>query len=508
MSRAVSPTTLLPIPVLSCIALLGLVASTSAQCDPQWLGNAGLGTGSVYTLTTWDADGAGPQAPLLVVGGTFVTAGGITVNRIATLDVQTGVWAGFGGGVVATTGPFGTTGDVRTVTVGANNMLYVGGNFGTAGGLFMPGCARWDGSAWSPVGFPIFAPGGPSRLLAMPNGDIVAIGGPSPGLHRFDGSSWNPETGPGGIYQTAAFDAAGSLLMGTSSGVYRQSGTSWIQLGSGAEVRAIAVRDGQIFAAGTFTSISGVAADNIARYDGNTWSPLGGGVSGGSSTFGQVASLAFLPNGDLVAGGTFTQAGGAPANRLARWNGTSWSPLGSGVDSRVVVLATLPAGQLAVGGEFNNAGGLPSPRLVRFASACVANTAGGGAGCAGSGGANVLTALSGAWTGGNFTARATGLPSSGNVFAIGVYGFSAAALPLAAILPQGLPGCVLHTTDDILFGYLPAAGTIDTSVAIPNSVLLAGQSFHHQVLPIELDASNFITAVSATNSLVVTVGAF
>ena len=503
---------LLPVSILSCMALLGLAPGTSAQCAPQWLGNAGLGTAVstdvVNTLTVWDADGAGPQAPLLVVGGNFVTIGGITVNRIATFNVQTGVWAGLSGGVQAASGPFGSTGDVRAAVVGANNQVYIAGNFTSVGGFLLPGIARWNGSVWSNVGFPIFTSSWPNQLLKLPNGDILALGS-ALGPMLWDGVSWNPGTAPlgGGQFRTAALDAAGNLLMGTSNGVYRQSGTSWTQLGGGADVWAIAVHDGQIIAAGTFTSIAGVAANSIARFDGSTWSPLGSGVSGGISSLGEVTSLAVLPNGDLVAGGTFTQAGGAAANRLARWDGTSWSALGSGVDNRVRALVTVPGGQLAVGGEFNNAGGSTIRRFALYTSTCVATTAVGGAGCAGSGGANVLTAMSDAWIGGNFTARATGLPSSGNVLAIGVYGFSAAAQPLAAILPQGLPGCVLHSTDDILFGYVAAAGTVDTSVAIPDSVLLAGQFFHHQVLPIELDANQVITAVSATNSLVVTVGA-
>jgi hypothetical protein len=37
--------------------------------------------------------------------------------------------------------------------------------------------------------------------------------------------------------------------------------------------------------------------------------------------------LATLPNGDLVAGGIFT----SPASYVARWNGTSWSALGTGL---------------------------------------------------------------------------------------------------------------------------------------------------------------------------------
>lgn len=45
---------------------------------------------------------------------------------------------------------------------------------------------------------------------------------------------------------------------------------------------------------------------------------------------GPVFALAKMPNGDLVAGGSFGIAGSVNANRIARWNGSRWAPIGSG----------------------------------------------------------------------------------------------------------------------------------------------------------------------------------
>ena len=36
---------------------------------------------------------------------------------------------------------------------------------------------------------------------------------------------------------------------------------------------------------------------------------------------------------NVYAGGWFTTAGGIPANRIAKWEGSSWSALGSGIVS-------------------------------------------------------------------------------------------------------------------------------------------------------------------------------
>jgi hypothetical protein len=43
----------------------------------------------------------------------------------------------------------------------------------------------------------------------------------------------------------------------------------------------------------------------------------------------------------LYAGGIFTTAGGAAANRIARWDGASWSPLGSGANDAVEALTVV-----------------------------------------------------------------------------------------------------------------------------------------------------------------------
>ena len=72
---------------------------------------------------------------------------------------------------------------------------------------------------------------------------------------------------------------------------------------------------------------------------------------------GYVHALAVLPSGDLIAGGSFTTSGGQAINYIARWNGTSWSPLGPGADNLVYALAVLPNGDLIAAGSFTAAAG-------------------------------------------------------------------------------------------------------------------------------------------------------
>lgn len=103
----------------------------------------------------------------------------------------------------------------------------------------------------------------------------------------------------------------------------------------------------------------------IAAYDGSNWSALGSGLGGGPlGSFGQVNTIIEAPNGDVYASGTFSAAGGAAADGIAHWDGNNWSPLGNGlvantINARVHDMLLLPNGDLLVVGLFAAALGGP-----------------------------------------------------------------------------------------------------------------------------------------------------
>ena len=76
-----------------------------------------------------------------------------------------------------------------------------------------------------------------------------------------------------------------------------------------------------------------------------------------------VCALA-VSGSDLYAGGEFTTAGGSAANYVAKWNGSSWSALGSGMNNNVLALAA-SGSDLYAGGDFTTAGGKLSTYLAR-----------------------------------------------------------------------------------------------------------------------------------------------
>jgi len=66
----------------------------------------------------------------------------------------------------------------------------------------------------------------------------------------------------------------------------------------------------------------------------------------------------------VYAGGYFTTAGGSAARNIAKWNGNSWSALGSGMNDDVKALAASGT-DLYAGGYFTTAGGRVSPYIAR-----------------------------------------------------------------------------------------------------------------------------------------------
>jgi hypothetical protein len=123
--------------------------------------------------------------------------------------------------------------------------------------------------------------------------------------------------------------------------------------------------NGDLIAGGWFDTAGGVSVNKIARWNGLTWAPLGSGLSSADDFYG-VFALAVMPSGDLIAGGSFNSAGGIAANNVARWNGAVWDALGSGVDAEVRALKATDAGDVAVGGLFVTAGTSPSSYFARY----------------------------------------------------------------------------------------------------------------------------------------------
>src|SRR5437867_3808936 len=169
------------------------------------------------------------------------------------------------------------------------------------------------------------------------------------------------------LYAGGYFTAAGG---GAATNIAKWNGSSWSALGSGigGSVYALAVSGSDLYAGGYFTAAGGSSANRIAKWNGSSWSALGSGL--GRPPGYPVYVYALVVSGsDLYAGGQFTTAGGSAASSIAKWNGSSWSALGSGIGGGVygsaVYALAVSGSDLYAGGYFTTAGGKVSAYIAR-----------------------------------------------------------------------------------------------------------------------------------------------
>jgi hypothetical protein len=489
--------------LLACFALIafGPQGLAVAQCGYTWIPHGLSSTAAVLTLASLPGN-------CVAAGGLFQVAG-TTVSNIAVLDRNSGTWDSLAGG---------SDGPVFAVAVRPNGDLLAGGHFSTVGGVPANNIARWNGTNWLPFGSG--TSGGSSTLpgirafATMPNGDLVAAGDftaidgvPAPALARWNGTTWSTigTLANGHLIYALEVMPNGDLVIGGDTFVERWNGATWTTIGStGGWVSAMSARaNGDLVVAGSFNRIDSVNANNIARWDGTAWHPLALGLDW------NARALATLPDGDLIVGGNFdyafNQGGFLFVDGLARWNGTTWSGFGPGADDYVYAIARNSDDTYTMAGIFDTIGGLASPALASMATTCPAGASAFGSGCAGSAGPVVLAATSLPWLGSTCRARTTGVPA--NAIAIGVLGLGQVVVPLSPVLPAG-PGCFLLASPDVLDLQFPTAGVVTTSFAVPDTLAVLGLSIRHQVVPFEFGAGGSLLAVSASNSVVLTVGSF
>lgn len=210
-------------------------------------------------------------------------------------------------------GSFGTAGAapgaVMDLVTDGEGRVYLAGSFLTAGGQPSPTIAMWDGNRWHPLGTDS-SPGIVLALAVTPDGTLYAGGQfteirgvAAKGIAMWDGSSW------------AQVGSGLDNLIETSFGT-----NEWV---AAMEVGP----DGTLYVGGGFTSINGVSVNNIAQFDGTTWSAMGNGINGNAPTFGGGVQTISVVGPDMIyAGGKFgeTNTHGEFFETVKFWNGATW----------------------------------------------------------------------------------------------------------------------------------------------------------------------------------------
>lgn len=100
--------------------------------------------------------------------------------------------------------------------------------------------------------------------------------------------------------------------------------------GADSKINCLEIYNNELYAGGSFVSMNGLSVSRIAKWNGTSWSGVGGGIHGGME---EVTCMAVYHN-QLYVGGDFYFSGSnnLSTNCIARWNGTSWDSVGCGLN--------------------------------------------------------------------------------------------------------------------------------------------------------------------------------
>ncbi len=158
------------------------------------------------------------------------------------------------------------------------------------------------------------------------------------------------------VYVGGDFSTAGGVIIAELA-VFDNNTQTWSKVGNATLVHAITSpsihalafdSQGSLIVGGQFDSIGGLVTPNIAKWNGTSWSKMGSGLGNTNS---EVDSLA-VSGTDIYAGGTFT----SPLGAVAHWNGASWTSLGSGVSQSFyqnVDAIAISGNNVYIGGSFD-----------------------------------------------------------------------------------------------------------------------------------------------------------
>ena len=302
----------------SALASAAFVSAAVGQCTPSWdysLSSPGAASGYVGALTKYQGD--------LIVSGSFSGIGGVANTQyLARLNEASGSWEPLGAGIGS-----GISNAFGTSFAEFQGDLYVGGFFAeTIGVAGTKSIARWDGSAFHSLGtgwgfetvnavwslLATDAIGGQERLYIGGGFDTIA-GQPAGCIASWDGTTLTP--------LASSMTLVGINPLVTCMAVFDD------EQGGGP----------QLYIGGRFSAVNGVPANMIARWNGSSWSAVGTNLTPRFATA-EIDAMLVHDDGTgaaLYIGGTNLRVNADGINRAtAKWNGTTWSPVGQALTGR------------------------------------------------------------------------------------------------------------------------------------------------------------------------------
>ncbi len=214
------------------------------------------------------------------------------------------------------------------------NWLVIAGTFASACGVAATNVAAWDGAQFRPLGAGILAPAAGQAVTSLLVYENLLYATSHIGLFQFDGTDWVSLNGSQNLGVCRAVARySNSIVVATQSGkllIWLPNPGAWFEIASVRGVGAIndlVFHDSDLYVCGSFTSIDGVPASGIARWDFHDWMALGSGLTDSNGQLVAQDMCIDPVSGDLFVVGRFDNAGGSPVTGVGRWDGDNWIPV-------------------------------------------------------------------------------------------------------------------------------------------------------------------------------------
>lgn len=118
------------------------------------------------------------------------------------------------------------------------------------------------------------------------------------------------------------------------------------------EISSIVIdSNNNVYCGGNFSTINGVSAKRVAKWNGSVWQQMGNGFADGA-----VEKMCISPDNTIYAVGSFTKQSFTYYNHVAKWTGSNWAVMGSGFDNVVYAVTITNTGTVYAGGKFTESG--------------------------------------------------------------------------------------------------------------------------------------------------------
>lgn len=346
-----------------------LIARLNADGSTDTNFNVGTGANGIIYSIALQPDGK------IIIGGAFSRINGTTRNRIARLNADGSLDLTFNPGT-------GADGRIRSVALLSSGKILVAGDFFTINDINRVRIARLNADGSLDAGFNpgVGADEEVFSVVAQADGKVL-IGGyflnvndtPRSYVARLNANgtvdlNYDPGAGADLDVDAIVLQSDGKAIIGGGFSTYNGFSRSRIARlhtdgsldetfdpGSGVDyhVGSLALQaDGKVIVSGNFGTVGNALRSNVARLNSNgsvdpTFDPPGG-------TDAIIHSVATQVGGKIVCGGAFKLANGVTRNYVARFNGDGTLDNGfnpsTGADYPVLSIAAAPAGKVLVGG--------------------------------------------------------------------------------------------------------------------------------------------------------------